>query len=79
MNTTCTHQQKIENAKRRILEFDDQIDGANKIRLAHASFVKPDPILKQNILRARHYLIVKRGEMVQFLFQHNASIPTRGI
>ena len=75
----CTLEQKIKNAQARILEFDDQIDGPNKTRFAQVTVIERNEVLKEIVLRARRYLITKRGEMVDFLIGNNAVVPTRGI
>jgi len=75
----CTLEQKVKNAQKRILEFDDQIDGPSKLRLFQATVGNTNEVLRRSVLKARRYLIMKRGEMVNFLLQHDVPIPTRGI
>lgn len=75
----CTLEQKIKNAQARVLEFDDQIDGPSKTRFAKAAVLDKNDVLKEIALRARNYLILRRGEIVEFLKSHGAIIPTRGI
>lgn len=74
-----TLEQKIKNAQARVLEFDDQIDGPSKMRLAQAVVINKSDVLRDIALRARKYLIIRRGEIVEFLKSHGATIPTRGI
>lgn len=67
----CTLTQQIENARARIIQYDNQID----VSLREQIDSTEDFLVKERLIRVRRNLIVLRGKLACFLVMNSAPVP----
>ncbi len=67
----CTLTQQIENARARIIQYDNQIDGSLREQIDSSE----SSLVRERLVRMRQHLIALRGRLACFLIMSSASVP----